>query len=113
MTRTYESRSEAFGDSAYDVLGLDIGAHAKDVQAAYLGALNTAGRDRELRDRVSRASNALKRPGGRAEADLLTPLLGALPSAELARRVAAAAHEEMTALLPQLPDAACFGPMAD
>ncbi|MFI0975586.1 hypothetical protein ACH4SP_01000 [Streptomyces sp. NPDC021093] len=101
-----ENRSPAFGPTAYDVLGLEIGADAKAVRAARLKGMA----DPKTRSGVSRAANSLTRPSGRLGAALLTPLLGSLSEEELKCRVSDAARELLAGLPPLLPEADRFGP---
>ncbi|WP_371663725.1 hypothetical protein [Streptomyces sp. NBC_00280] len=98
-----------FGDSPYEVLGLEVGASWADVQAAYRQGLNAAQRDRELRDRLSRARNALSRPGERRVAELLTPLPGTLPS-DASSALLAEARRHMARVAPLMPDSTSFVP---
>ena len=101
-----------FGDSAYETLGLEVGASRADVQAAYQRGLKTAQRDRELRDRLSRARNALSRPRERQVAELLTPLPGALPP-DARSALLAEARRRMSRVAPLMPDPASFAPPSD
>ncbi|WP_326812009.1 hypothetical protein OIE62_10450 [Streptomyces scopuliridis] len=101
-----------FGDSAYEVLGLEVGASRADVQAAYNRGLKAAQRDRELRDRLSLARNALSRPRERQVAELLTPLPGALPS-NASSELLAEARRHMSHVAPLMPDPASFAPPTD
>ncbi|MFF5007529.1 hypothetical protein ACFY3G_32455 [Streptomyces phaeochromogenes] len=101
-----------FGDSPYEVLGLEVGATRADVLAAYQRCSKAARRDRELRDRLSRARNALSRPGERRVAELLTPLPSALPS-EVSGALLAEARRHMSRVTPLMPDPASFAPPSD
>ncbi|MFD3518360.1 hypothetical protein [Streptomyces sp. NPDC058657] len=101
-----ESRTAAFGPTAYDVLGLGPGADAGAVRRARLKGMADPARRRD----VSRAANSLARPSGRLGAALLTPLLGSLPEEELRSRTADAARELLAELTPLLPEADRFGP---
>ncbi|MFI8386919.1 hypothetical protein [Streptomyces sp. NPDC085540] len=98
-----------FGDSPYEVLGLEIGASDADVRAAYQREMRSLIRDRDLRDRISRAYNALRRPAGRHEADLLTPLHLRLPPDEGGAPLLAEARQRMAEVAPLLPDPASLG----
>lgn len=99
MTTRHGVTMSMFGDSPYEVLGLEVGASWADVQAAYRQGLNAAQRDRELRDRLSRARNALSRPGERRVAELLTPLPGTLPS-DASSALLAEARRHMARVAP-------------
>ncbi|GGV35171.1 hypothetical protein GCM10010277_20840 [Streptomyces longisporoflavus] len=101
-----------FGDSPYEVLGLEVGASRTDVLAAYQRCSKAARRDRELRDRLSRARNALSRPGERRVAELLTPLPGALPS-DASGALLAEARRHMSRVAPLMPNPASFAPPSD
>lgn len=101
-----------FGDSPYEVLGLEVGASPDDVRTAYLTGLKTARRDPELRDRVSRARNALSRPGERRVAELLTPLPGT-PPIDASSKLLAEARRRMSEVTPLMPDPASFAPPSD
>ncbi|MFJ2738729.1 hypothetical protein ACIO3O_03575 [Streptomyces sp. NPDC087440] len=98
--------SPAFGPTAYDVLGLALGADARAIRAARLKGMA----DPKRRSDVSRAANALARPSGRLKAALLTPLLGGLSEEELASLVQVAAHHLVDDLPPLMPEADRFGP---
>lgn len=102
-----------FGDSPYEVLGLEVGASDSDVRAAYQRAMRLAQRDRDLRNRISRAYNALRRPAGRREADLLTPLPVRLPPYEGSAALLAEARQRMAEVSPLLPDPASLGVQPD
>ncbi|MGW2172168.1 hypothetical protein ACWC1C_16760 [Streptomyces sp. NPDC001705] len=102
-----------FGDSPYEVLGLEVGASDADIRAAYQRAMKSTSRDRDLRDRISRAYNALRRPAGRHEADLLTPLPVRLPPDEGGAALLAEARRCMAEVSPLLPDPASLGVRPD
>lgn len=102
-----------FGDSPYEVLGLEVGASDADVRAAYQQAMRSAGRDRDLRDRISRAYNALRRPAARHEAALLTPLPLRLRPDEGGATLLAEARQRMAEVAPLLPDPASLGVRLD
>lgn len=101
------------GDSPYDVLELEVGASDADIRAAYQRAMKSARRDPVLRDRVSRAYNALRRPAGRHEADLLTPLPVRLPPDAGSAALLTEARLRMTEISPLLPDPASLGVRLD
>ncbi|MCX5206601.1 hypothetical protein OG897_35000 [Streptomyces sp. NBC_00237] len=101
-----EPLSPAFGPTAYDVLGIGIGADARAIRAARLKGMA----DPKARSAVSRAANALSRPSGRLKAALLTPLTGALSDEELNARVSEAARDLLAELPPSLPEPDRFGP---
>ncbi|MEU9355646.1 hypothetical protein AB0D65_32800 [Streptomyces griseoloalbus] len=102
-----------FGDSPYDVLGLDVGASDADIHAAYRRAMRSAQGDRDLRDRISRANKALRRSAGRHEADLLTPLPVRLPPDEGGATLLAEARQRMAEVSPLSPDPASLGVRPD
>ncbi|MFE1509269.1 hypothetical protein [Streptomyces sp. NPDC058726] len=102
-----------FTDSPYDVLGLEVGASDAEIRAAYQRAMKSALRDRDLRDRISRAYNALRRPAGRREADLLTPLPVRLPPDEGGAALSAEARRRMAEVSPLIPDPASLGVRPD
>lgn len=101
-----------FGDSPYEVLGLEVGASRADIRAAYRRGLTVARRDRELRDRLSRACNALSRPRESRIAELLTPLPGTLPS-DASSALLAEALRHMSRVTPLMPDPVSFAAPSD
>ncbi|MDH6223281.1 hypothetical protein [Streptomyces sp. MJP52] len=97
-----------FTDSPFDVLGLEISATDTEIRSAYTQAAKEAGGDKALRDRVSRAYNALRRPPARLQAAILTPLPGRLPP-EAGDLLPAEAAQRMAEVPPLLPDPANLG----